>query len=404
MIRFILFIFTVFIAPIAQAETVDGFRVGNHNDYARIVIDMTGKPDFTASIGDNPKNITITLPAKKLSIAAEPELKTPIISFDYKIISNDEYSVITLNIDSPQKIRNAFVLEGTNQNPTHRLVIDIQPTSNSIFQNNLDKKYGSLNITGEKTQDLESLLASISNDTRFMVSTLPIEKPYRKPIIVIDPGHGGQDPGAISPGGIQEKNITLPMAKTIAHILNASGRYDARLTRSKDYYIKLYNRVKIARNANADIFVSVHADSVGNHNTRGASIYTLSNTASDKQTAKLAARENRSDIIAGVDLGIEDPDVSKILLDLSMRETMNRSKSLANTIVGSFQNARIGTLKRPHRYAGFAVLKAPDVPSVLIETGFVSNEKEAKRLLSPEYQQQIGTAFLHSLDTYFNKK
>ena len=391
----------------AQAETVSDLRIGNHGNYARVVMEMMGDPNFAAYVKDNPKRLEIYYASRIWSTPKEKRVPPPFTAIQHdEVIGMDGIAKISLTLDAPYKIRNAFVLAADDEGPSNRLVVDIEPVPYAVFQKQAGLKHGTLLIAGEKTQSIETLLHSIAGEENFTIPSDKVlqDKPARKPIVVIDAGHGGQDPGAISPGGIREKNITLSMAKTIARILNNSGRYDARLTRTTDHYIKLYDRVKIARNADADIFVSVHADSVGNKNTRGASVYTLSNTASDKQTAKLAARENRADIIAGVDLGVEDPDVSFILLDLSMRETMNRSKTLANTVVGTFQNTGVGTLNRPHRYAGFAVLKAPDVPSILIETGFVSNESEARRLLSPEYQEKVGKALLQSLDSFFDQK
>ena len=401
----LLLISMVFISLVpVHADEVKSIRFGDHPNSIRIVMDMTGDMNFAAAMQDNPKRLEIYTPVKDWQINGNPYLKPPFTSIRHEAVPADGLSKIALTMDAPYRIRNAYMLPADSSNPQNRLVIDVEPVPLPVFESVIGVSQGTLAIAGEKKQDINALLQSISTiDSTDITTQKPQSKPVKKPIIVIDAGHGGQDPGAISPGGIREKNITLSMAKTIADILNKTGRYDARLTRSTDVYIKLYDRVKIARHADADLFISIHADSVGNENTKGASIYTLSNTASDKQTAKLAARENRSDIIAGVDLDDEDPDVSMILLDLSMRETMNQSKSLANTVVQSFTHAGVGTLKGPHRYAGFAVLKAPDVPSILIETGFVSNEAEAKQLLSKNYQNRIGNSLLKSLDQYFAK-
>ncbi|GEM_PF-71091 len=218
--------------------------------------------------------------------------------------------------------------------------------------------------------------------------------------VVIDAGHGGIDPGATG-GSIKEKDITLATAKTLKRLMEQTGRYKVRLTRETDVYLKLHQRVALARAAQADLFISIHADSINRRDVKGASIYTLSNQASDAQTEKLAARENRVDLISGVDLSVEDDEVANILIDLSMRETMNQSKFFANTVVNAMHGGNIRMLENPHRYAGFAVLKAPDIPSVLIEIGFVSNESEAKRLMSPAYQEQIGKAVMEGVGRYF---
>lgn len=391
-----------FCPPLDAAEVTD-IRIGKHPDKTRLVMEITGNPDFNARILDNPARLVIHLPAKTWAIGGDTQMISPLRTVHHAVNKTltPTVSEITFNLDRPAIIRNAMMLPADQAHPANRLVIDLALTDQMTFRQNLAQIHGPLIAGSAQAVSLDGLLKTIAQNTTPIPATKPTQAVSRKPVIVIDAGHGGQDPGAISPGGIREKDITLPLAKTIARILNSSGRYDARLTRTKDVYIKLHDRVTIARKANADIFLSVHADSVGNHTTRGASVYTLSDTASDAQTAKLAARENRSDIIAGVDLGIEDHDVSLILLDLSMRDTMNQSKYLANTVIRTLGTGGIPTLRGPHRYAGFAVLKAPDVPSVLIEAGFVSNEAEARRLKTPAYQQQVARSILNALDHYF---
>ncbi len=230
----------------------------------------------------------------------------------------------------------------------------------------------------------------------------PPPRPARKQIIVIDPGHGGQDPGAIS-GRTYEKHIVLALGKALKKELDAMGRYEVHLTRSTDRFIKLHDRVKIARAKKADLFVSIHADSIPKSNVRGASIYTLSEKASDAQTAKLAVRENKADLIQGIDLTHEDHDVAGILLDLVQRDTMNQSNFFAEKVVKSMKKNGIRILDNPHRSAGFAVLKAPDIPSVLIEAGFVSNKQNARQLQQPAYQRQLAKTIAHGIDAYLQQ-
>ncbi len=221
-------------------------------------------------------------------------------------------------------------------------------------------------------------------------------------MIVVDAGHGGDDPGASGSQGLHEKNITLAMAKDLKEHLEATGRYRVMLTRSTDVFIRLSERVAIARRANADMFISVHADSISRPVVHGASIYTLSEKASDAETEKLAARENRADAIAGLKLDTQDEDVANILVDLAMRDTMNQSKFFANKVVSIFHANGIDTLEIAHRFAGFAVLKAPDIPSVLIELGYMSNDREARALSTPAYRDRIANAITGSVDTYFS--
>jgi len=394
MIRALLFFITLALPLTLVAAEVQNIRIGDHVGKTRVVIDMTGEMDFQAKLADSPKQLIIHLPAKNFNVGGRLSFAKPFTSIAHTQ-TVDNLLKLSMPLSSPYVIQSAYMIGGA----PNRLVIDMIPSNDVEFKNQLLVNHGPLKVI-EKTQSLDNLISGIAGETP---QPVPYKKPpsRKKPIIVIDAGHGGKDPGAISPSGIREKDITLPMARKIAHILNSSGRYEAKLTRNDDRYIKLYNRVKIARNADADMFISVHADSVGNSTTRGASVYTLSNTASDTQTAKLASRENKADLIGGLDLNIEDKDVSAILIDLSMRETMNQSKNLANGVVTNFRGNNIRTLKGPHRYAGFAVLKAPDVPSILIETGFVSNESEAKTLLSDAHQTRIATAILNTLSKHF---
>lgn len=387
----------------AKAAEIQGMRIGQHPDKARVVIEMIGEVDFQARVEDHPKRLVLHLPVKNWSVPNDVVMASPFLSVKHEAIGNGLMR-LTMPMEKPYIVRSAFMIAG-EAGLENRLVIDMVPVPEIEFAHALSTVHGPLFVPNStKVASLDDLIAGfVENDG--IPAPQPQAKPVtmRKPVIVIDPGHGGKDPGAISPRGIKEKDITLSMAKTIVAILNKSGRYDARLTRSDDRFIKLYNRVKIARAAKADLFMSIHADSVGNNQTRGASVYTLSNTASDKQTEKLAARENRADLIGGIDLNVEDEDVSAILIDLSMRETMNQSKTLANTVVGGLRTGGVNTLKGPHRYAGFAVLKAPDVPSVLIETGFVSNEAEARTLLSKSHQEKIARSLLKSLDQYYGR-
>ena len=376
MISRLIFISLMFFNFSAFSAEIKALRIGQHPDKVRVVFDMNGEMDFQVRIADNPRRLVVHLPSKTWNAGGDVIFAKPFQSIDHqKTITG--LTQLSLPLTSLYTVQSAFMIAGQ----PNRLVIDMTPVTDIEFKRQLNKIHGPL-VVNSQPDVLGDLISSFNKngDTPY-----PSQKPKKriKPIIVIDAGHGGKDPGAISKGGIKEKNITLPMAKMIAKTLNQSGRYTAKLTRSDDRYIKLYNRVKIARKAKANLFISIHADSVGNSRTRGASVYTLSNTASDKQTEKMAARENQADLIGGIDLNIEDKDVSAILIDLSMRETMNQSKTLANNVVGGLRGEGVKTLKGPHRYAGFAVLKAPDVPSILIETGFVSNESQARQLLTP---------------------
>ena len=232
--------------------------------------------------------------------------------------------------------------------------------------------------------------------------TPPTVAEVKKPLIVIDPGHGGQDPGALGKQSTREKNVTLAMAKAVKNGLLRTGRYRVLLTRETDVYIPLQGRVDIARRAKGDVFISLHADSNPRPEARGLSVYTLSDTASDEEAAALAEQENKSDIIAGIDLDTADEDVASILIDLTQRETMNKSAILADTLVREL-HPKITKLPSTHRFAGFRVLKAPDIPSILVEMGFLSNATDERLLASREYESLITTSIIAALDSYSNE-
>jgi len=235
---------------------------------------------------------------------------------------------------------------------------------------------------------------------------LPPKRPGRRALVVIDPGHGGKDSGTISSvgegGAAYEKNVVLAIARAAAFALRRNGQVRVRMTRDDDVFVPLGERVAIARREKADLFVSVHADSAPNPDAHGASVYTLSETASDVVAARLAARENRADIIAGVDLRADAPDVGDIMIDLVQRSTMNVSAGFAQTLEGTLGD-RVGFRGEFHQFAGFRVLKAADVPSVLLETGYLSNDGDARLLQSADGQKRIGEGIARAIEAHFAK-
>lgn len=230
------------------------------------------------------------------------------------------------------------------------------------------------------------------------------EKPPEKPMVVIDAGHGGQDPGTTGPGGSQEKDVVLHYAKALEKSLLATGKYRVFMTREDDRFILLRERVELARRAGGDLFISLHADSAPERNVRGLSIYTLSEKASDKEAEALAARENRADVVSGMDLSSQSKDVADILISLAQRDTMNKSAVVAMKLVAGMNGTKVRLLDNSHRFAGFAVLKAPDIPSVLIEIGFLSNDAEEKLLKSKSYRDKVIKGITRGVDAYFSAR
>lgn len=237
-----------------------------------------------------------------------------------------------------------------------------------------------------------------------IINDSKIEKSKKtKPVIVIDAGHGGKDPGAISPYKTKEKTITLAYALDLKKYLDSQKKYKIYLTRSSDKFIPLSKRVDIARRKDADLFISLHANASHKRDIEGFSIYTLSNKSSDKEAEKLAQKENKADIIGGADLKSASGDILDILIDLAQRDTMNRSALFAGELIKVMKNRGVHILQNTHRFAGFKVLTAPDMASVLIEIGYLTNRSEEKRMKKDFYKRKISKAISQGIDLYFQK-
>jgi N-acetylmuramoyl-L-alanine amidase len=233
------------------------------------------------------------------------------------------------------------------------------------------------------------------------VPALVTKQKKRRWVVFIDAGHGGKDPGAIGKSGTKEKTVTLEAARDLAEQLLASGKIQPILARHDDRYLRLRERIRLARRQEADVFISLHADSAQSGKARGISVFTLSDTASDKEAAALARKENKADLIGGPDLGAEDPDAADELLRMFQRESMNQSSHLAAAILMQIRDMPGGD-RRGHRFAGFAVLKAPDMPSVLVEMGFLSNRNDEKNLRNSDYLSKLNSRLTKAIINYLS--
>ena len=400
LITIIAFAFLFLQTHVAHALSVENIRFGAHGDKTRMVLDLTERADFRVFTLDGPYRLVVDLPSFKWNSGALDSPQNASIKAVRHGALNTGISRIVFDLKSPVKVTSAFSLPKAEGKPD-RLVIDFKGASRSEFQAETNNIMGTLSVDGRL--DTEVSTQQYASRTLAPKPAPPAKTASgKKPLIILDPGHGGQDPGAIGPDGIHEKTVVLNLAKELKRQLEGTGRYRVLMTRETDVYIKLNDRVKFARQNNADLFVSLHADSIHKKDVKGASVYTLSEKASDAQTAKLAARENRSDIIAGVDLDTEDDEVANILVDLAMRDTMNQSNYFAEKLVGNFKSNGVEILERPHRSAGFAVLKAPDIPSILVEAGFMSNVTEARKLTGEAYRKKVAEAVRKGIDQYMD--
>ena len=369
------------------APVVKDVRLGHQGQVTRFVLETDGAIDFQVFSLIDPYRIVIDVSEVNFGSRDHGKGLGAVENYRFGLFKPGTSRVV-LDLKSPALVKQAFVIP-PRQGYGHRLVVDLAATNRAAFM-------AALRLPEEAAQ-IVSRAPSVGAQ-----SPAALRAERKRKLIVLDPGHGGVDPGASSVKGRMEKSITLAIARVIRDELEKSGVYTVQLTRDQDIFIPLRQRFEIARAAGADMFISLHADSFRTADVRGASIYTLSETASDREAELLAAKENKADIIAGINLAGEEPEVSNILIDLARRETMTFSTHFAGILVSEL--GKVTTMrKNSHRYAGFLVLKAPDVPSVLFEMGYLSNPADAAALEDRRHQQRIAHALRQALDTYFLK-
>ncbi|MFL6690646.1 MAG: N-acetylmuramoyl-L-alanine amidase [Alphaproteobacteria bacterium] len=367
------------------ATVVLGARIGEHGDHTRLVLELSDPVKLRVFTLANPDRVIIALPEVlwRLQSPERPSGTGVIKSYRYgSFRSGDSRLVIDLN--APVSPRTPLLLPPSGGSG-YRVVVDLYPTSQSQFEQ-----------AAGWPRDLRNRPAPEQ------VATLRGAEPPtpKKKVVVIDPGHGGIDAGTTGIDGSKEKDLVLDEARRLARLLKRRG-YIVRLTRDTDDYIPLRERVRIARSNDADLFISLHADSNPNASMAGASVYTLSERGSDREAAALARKENQSDVVAGVDLKGQDQTVSHILIDLAQRETINRSVRFAQSLVMELGRSAGVIARDPHRSAAFAVLKAPDVPAVLIELGYLSNAADCAHMGTTQWRSRVVLSIADAVERQF---
>ena len=396
----------------ARAIEVKGIRFGVNPPLTRLVLDVSAETTFKAEVASDPWRLTVDLPRLDWRVAEHPQSRPKGLIGGYRYGQLDgQHSRVVLDATGPFRIDSRRVIEPDRPGGDWRLVLDLAPIE-PVRAVAVPPPVPRPAVVARTAAS--SAIEPAAPPVVVAALPLPLPKPAaapgmgadlpgpRRPVVVIDAGHGGVDPGAIGVGGVFEKTVTLAMAKALRKALEAGGRFKVVLTRDDDELIALRERIGRARRANGDLFVSLHADSIGIPQHRGASVYTLSEDASDAEAARLAAKENKADIIVGADLSEEDPQVASILIDLVQRDTNNRSIALADALVASLREVT-PLVKRSRRYAGFVVLKAPDVPSVLVELGYLSNAKDARNLRDPAYRARLAEVIAAAIGRYFQQ-
>ena len=359
-------------------------RLGGDESQTRFVMDLSRKIDLHAFTLADPYRVVLDIPQVifRLPPKSGEGGRGLVTAFRFGLVMKGG-SRMVFDLAKPVRIEKAFLVDAADSAPA-RLVLDLAAT------------------------DRENFLRRIALDNRVARSEPPAASSPEpsggdpRPLVVLDPGHGGIDNGTKAGSGELEKDIVLDFAQRLRERIEKIGKYRVLMTRTDDTFVPLGERVRIARNAGAALFVSIHADALPRRegDAQGASIYTLSDTASDSEAARLAEKENRADVIAGVDLKAEPDDVADILIDLAQRETKSYSMQFAHRLIGELRPVT-RLHKTPLKSAGLRVLRAPDVPSVLVELGYVSNREDLHSLLSANWRERTADSIAQAVDGYF---
>ena len=353
----------------AAPVKVENIRIWAAPDNTRIVFDVSGPVQHTIEQLQDPRRIVVDIQDAGLDATLPQPATTDKYIYQMRsAVQNQNDLRMVLDMKQDANV-NSFLLP-PNQGYGHRLVIDVSdPNGRQELQN------VSVSKTPAGTRDV---------------------------VVAIDAGHGGDDPGARGPGGAREKDLVLQIAKQLAELVNQERGMHALLVREGDYFIPLRKRMEKARENKADLFISIHADAFRNSNVSGASVYTLSERGASSEAARLLAeRENASDLIGGVSLDVDDDTLASVLLDLSQTASLEMSLDVADRVLDSLKD--LGNIhKRRVQSAGFAVLKSPDIPSILVETAYISNPAEEKKLRDAGYQKRLAGAILQGLRGYFH--
>jgi N-acetylmuramoyl-L-alanine amidase len=365
-------------------------RLAGDEKSTRFVLDLDKKIDVRAFALANPYRVVLDIPQVSFQLPGQlgNTGRGLIKAFRYGLVMPGGSRVV-MDLTGPARIDKAYVMDAANDQPA-RLVVELSKTDRNSFMQAL------------ATQARPALRPPVTT------ASLPDDKAVsadQRPVVVIDPGHGGIDNGTVASTGEHEKQIVLDFALALRERLDKGGKYRVVLTRSDDTFIPLAERVQIARNSKASLFISLHADALprSEGDAQGATIYTLSETASDAEAARLAETENRADVIGGIDLSEEPSEVADILIDLTQRETKTFSGRFARQIVGELKSvARMH--KKPLKSAGFRVLKATDVPSVLVELGYVTNKDDLQHLVSDSWRSRTVGSLAQAIDAFFAQR
>jgi N-acetylmuramoyl-L-alanine amidase len=392
-------------AAVSNFPIVSDARLAGDAKQTRFVLDLDKPIQFRAFALADPYRVVLDLPQVSFKLGAGTGVagRGLVKAFRYGLVMPGG-SRIVFDLTGPAKIAKSYVLEAANGQPP-RLVLEFEEVDRTAFVQLLAPENRPELRPAIADANAGAANAGVAQPDASIV-TASTQPPDKRPVIVIDPGHGGVDNGTQAGGGdIMEKNLVLGFGLALRDKIEKSGKYRVVMTRTDDTFIPLNERVKIARNESASLFVSIHADALprGEGDAQGATIYTLADKASDAEAERLADAENKSDAIGGVNLTDEPTEVADILIDLVQRETRTFSNRFARTLMGEMKNT-VRMHKHPLKSAGFRVLKAPDVPSVLVELGYVSNKGDLEHLVSENWRNKTVGSMAQAIDAFFAKR
>lgn len=368
-----------------------GYKMAGDASRMRVVLHFDREPAARWSLLRDPHRLVVDMPEAAFGFdPAELEPRGMVTEVRHGNFDQGRSRII-LSFDGPFSVERFEVIENESREG-YRLLADIVAGSEDAFQKAMADQIGTTGAT-QSTPKHDRLGAVAGAHDEGAGGA-------RRPRVVIDAGHGGIDAGAEGASGTQEKTITLAFALELKKKLDDAGKYDVLLTRDRDLFLRLDERVRIARQQEADLFISIHADAIGIRSVRGATVYTVADKASDAEAAAKAIRENLADRIAGIEIEDEHHEVADILADLIRRETQTFSLRFAKSLVDELTSS-IQMIKNPHRFAGFKVLRAPDVPSVLLELGYLSNVEDEAQLRDAGWRAGAAAAIAAAIDLFF---
>ncbi len=374
---------------------IEGLRVWPAPEKTRVVFDLSDVVEYKVFTIKNPTRVVIDFKnSKSLKQLVAPVSRNKLLTGVRSAEKQDKMFRVVLDLRRAVQIKSFQLTPAKDRG--HRLVVD-------LIDPKIATKTFAVGTRNKPLHEQNAAQRTIAKPQTASVKSVSLKPVLRDLVVAVDAGHGGKDPGATGKRGTKEKDVVLSIAKKLASKIDSTHGMRAVLTRSSDKFLPLRERMVIARKSKADLFISIHADAFKNHSVQGSSVYVLSENGASSEAARwLAEKENSADFIGGVTLETEDQLLKEVLIDLSQNAVLDASTNIADKVLGGLK--KVGRVHKPNvQHAGFVVLKSPDIPSILIETAFITNPKEERKLLNPKQQNKLVTAIHKGITQYFSE-